>query len=162
MVRGMIGDATTEGTEDTEASAGVEKNVDDAPRDRSGDNDLTSKIIAAAIEVHRQLGPGLLESAYEACLAHELVERGIAFERQKLLPVQYKGITIDAGYRLDLLVERRIIVELKAVDRLTPIHEAQMLTYLRLANCRIGLLLNFNAVVLRKGIRRMVWDPRDD
>jgi GxxExxY protein len=117
---------------------------------------LTEKIIGAAIEVHRVLGPGLLESAYEECLCHELHLRGIAFVRQQPLPVVYKGVRLDCGYRLDVVVEGRVIVELKTVDRILPIHEAQLLTYLRLAGIRTGLILNFNVPVLRQGIKRMV------
>lgn len=117
---------------------------------------LTEKIIGAAIEVHRVLGPGLLESAYEECLCHELRLGGIAFTRQQPLPVVYKGVHLDCGYRLDVVVDGRVIVELKTVDRLLPIHEAQMLTYLRLAGIHTGLILNFNVPVLRQGIKRMV------
>ena len=118
--------------------------------------DLTERILAAAYEVHSSLGPGLLESAYEACLAHELTTRGIAFRRQLELPIRFKDEQIDAGYRLDLLVEDLVIVELKAVDKLLPIHEAQLLTYLKLSGRRVGLLLNFNAIQLRDGIKRRV------
>ena len=118
--------------------------------------DLTERILAAAYEVHSALGPGLLESAYEACLAHELTTRGIAFRRQLELPIRFKDEQIEAGYRLDLLVEDTVIIELKAVDKLLPIHEAQLLTYLRLSGKRVGLLLNFNAIHLRDGIKRRV------
>lgn len=111
--------------------------------------------VDAALEVHRTLGPGLLESAYEHCLARELESRGVPFRRQLALPIRYKGEAVDAGYRLDLLVDSRVIVEIKSVDRLLPIHEAQLLTYLRLAELRIGLLLNFNAVLLKDGLRRV-------
>ena len=117
---------------------------------------LTEKIIGAAIEVHRVLGPGLLESAYEECLCHELRLGGIAFTRQQSLPVVYKGVDLDCGYRLDVVVEGRVIVELKTVDRLLPIHEAQILTYLRLAGIHTGLILNFNVPALHLGIKRMV------
>jgi GxxExxY protein len=121
------------------------------------DNDLlTEKIIGVAIEVHRQLGPGLLESAYEECLCFELKQAGIAFRRQVSLPVTYKSIQLDCGYRLDLLIENRLILELKTVERLLPIHEAQLLTYLKLSGLRTGLLLNFNSAVLKDGIRRLV------
>lgn len=116
---------------------------------------LSNEIIGAAIEVHKQLGPGLLESAYEYCLAHELGLRNILFERQKELPVVYKNVPIDCGYRLDLLVDNLVIVELKAVDRLLPIHEAQLLTYLKLTQCKLGLLLNFNVILLKNGIQRV-------
>jgi len=117
---------------------------------------LTEKIIGAAIEVHRVLGPGLLESAYEECLCHELRLEGIGFTRQQPLPVVYKGVHLDCGYRLDVVVESKVIVELKTVDRLLPIHEAQLLTYLRLAGIHTGLILNFNVPALRQGIKRMV------
>jgi len=117
---------------------------------------LTEKIIGAAIDVHRVLGPGLLESAYEECLCHELHLREIPFARQQPLPVVYKGVHLDCGYRLDIVVEGQAVVELKTVDRILPIHEAQLLTYLRLAGIRTGLILNFNVPVLRQGIKRMV------
>ena len=119
-------------------------------------NDLTKTIIGAAIEVHRALGPGLLESAYEECLCEKLKLRGIPFERQKPLPVKYKGKQLDCGYRLDLLVANAVVLELKAVDTLAPIHDAQLLTYLRLGGWKVGLLINFNVPVLREGIRRKV------
>ncbi len=119
-------------------------------------NKMTGEIIGAAIEVHRALGPGLLESAYEECLCQELGLRGIAFERQVPLPVEYKGIKLDCGYRLDLVVEDHIIVELKSVNRIDPIHEAQLLTYLRLKRERLGLVINFNVAVLKDGVRRIV------
>jgi len=119
-------------------------------------NAITYQIIGAAMDVHRTLGPGLLESAYESCLAFELTERGLAVERQKPLPVVYKDITLDCGYRLDLLVEDAVVVELKAVDRLAAIHEAQTLSYLRLSGGKVGLLINFNVRVLKSGIRRLV------
>ncbi len=121
-------------------------------------NTISEKIIGAAIEVHRTLGPGLLESAYESCLAYELALRGIAFQRQQALPVQYKGVEVDCGFRLDLIVEKQVIVELKAVERFQPIHEAQLLTYLKLTGCKLGLLLNFNVRLLRHGIKRVVLD----
>ena len=119
-------------------------------------NELTKTIIGAAIEVHRALGPGLLESAYEECLCEELNLRGIAFERQKPLPVKYKGKQLDCGYRLDLLVANAVVLELKAVDALAPIHDAQLLTYMRLGGWKVGLLINFNVPILREGIRRKV------
>lgn len=121
------------------------------------DQQLTHEIIGAAIEVHRTLGPGLLESAYEECFASELSTRQIPFERQKPLPLVYKDVKLECGYRVDLLVDRRVVVELKAIDALAPIHDAVVLTYLRLSGCRIGLLINFNAAVLTHGIRRFVW-----
>jgi GxxExxY protein len=123
------------------------------------DNDpITEAIIGAAIEVHRALGPGLLESAYEECLYHELKLRGIPVERQISLPLKYKGIALDCSYRIDLLVKNEVVVELKAVDTFLPIHEAQVLTYLRLGGWRRGLLLNFNVDYLRYGIRRLAND----
>jgi len=117
---------------------------------------VSRSIIGAAIDVHRELGPGLLESAYSACLTHELGERGLRVEREKPMPVKYKGLNVDLGYRLDLLVNDSVIVELKAVDRLGPIHQAQLLSYLRLSGYRIGLLINFNAPLLKAGLRRFV------
>ena len=125
------------------------------------DAQLTHAIIGAAIEVHRTLGPGLLESAYEECPARELTVRGIPFERQKPLPVVYKDVKLECGYRIDLVVDNRVIVELKAVDALAPIHEAIVLTYLRLSGCKIGLLINFNTAILRDGIRRLVDNYRE-
>ena len=119
-------------------------------------NEITEQIIGAAIEVHQVLGPGLLESAYEECLCHELKLRGLSFERQRPLPVEYKGIELECSYRLDLLVENVIVVEIKAVSAIEPIHEAQLLTYLRIGGWRIGLLVNFNVPVLKNGIRRRV------
>ena len=121
-------------------------------------NKLTEAIIGAAIAVHRELGPGLLESAYEACLEFELKERGYRVERQKELPVVYRGLKVDCGYRLDLLVEDAVILELKSVDSLLPIHEAQLISYLKLSGKRVGLLINFNVTQLTKGIRRRVND----
>jgi len=120
------------------------------------DEEITHNIIGAAIEVHRHLGPGLLESVYEECLAREFTLRGIPFERQKALPTVYKDLKLEAGYRLDFLVAGRIVVEIKAVDALAPIHEAVVLTYLRLSGCRVGLLINFHSAVLKDSIRRFV------
>lgn len=117
---------------------------------------IGAAIVDAAITVHRELGPGLLESAYEVCLVHELTTRGLSVERQKSLPVMYRGTWIDAGYRLDLLVEGCVVLELKAVDELNKIHYAQLLTYLKLSGHRLGFLINFNAVPLKHGIRRLV------
>ena len=119
-------------------------------------NDITEQIIGAAIEVHRELGPGLLESTYEACLLFEPTGRRLRVERQKALPVVYRDVQIDCGYRIDLLVEHLVIVELKAVAQLEPIHEAQLLTYLKLSGCHVGLLINFNVKKLKNGIRRLV------
>jgi GxxExxY protein len=126
------------------------------PKSKLHEERLTGEIIGAAIEVHRQLGPGLLESTYEACLCQELELRNIAFECQKPLPLEYKGIKLDCGYRLDLLVAGLVIVEIKSVEALAPIHEAQLLTYLKLTGVHIGLLINFNVPVLKDGIRRLV------
>lgn len=117
---------------------------------------LTREIIGAAIDVHKELGPGLLESAYEECLAIELELRGIKFQRQCGVPIVYRGRTIECSYRLDLLVEDQVIVEIKAVDRFDPVHQAQLLTYLRLTRKRVGLILNFNTPYLRDGIKRIV------
>jgi GxxExxY protein len=121
----------------------------------SQENEMTEVIIGAAIEVHRALGPGLLESAYEACLAYEMTLRGISFERQKPLPVVYKDVQLDCGYRLDFLVGGLVIVELKAVVELAPIHKAQIITYLKLTGCKLGLLLNFNVQLMKHGIKRV-------
>jgi GxxExxY protein len=120
------------------------------------DNEITGKIIKAAIEVHRHLGPGLLESAYEECLCHELKLGEMIFQRQVPLPIMYKGIKLDCGYQLDLVVEDRVVVELKSVDKIMSIHEAQLLTYLRLSGYKIGLLINFNVPLLKDGIVRLV------
>jgi len=117
---------------------------------------VSTKVIGLAIEVHKHLGPGLLESTYEECLAFELRQHGIKFERQVPLPVLYKGIQLDCAYRMDLVVERYLIIEIKTVEQLLPIHQAQLLTYLKLSNLRFGLLLNFNVALLRDGIKRMV------
>ena len=116
--------------------------------------ELTERIIGAAIEVHRALGPGLLESAYEQCLCHELALRGLRFRRQVDLPVNYKGVHLDCGYRLDIVVEEQVIIELKSVDATAPIHEAQLVTYLRLSGKRVGLMINFNVKLLIDGITR--------
>jgi len=120
------------------------------------ENQLSHEIIGAALEVHRALGPGLLESAYEECLAREFSIRGMAFERQVPLPVSYKGAAVDAGYRVDFVVSGLVIVELKAVDALLAVHAAQLLTYLKLSDKRLGLLINFNVVRLRDGLQRVV------
>jgi GxxExxY protein len=118
-------------------------------------NQLTGKVIGAAIEVHKTLGPGLLESVYEECLCHELTLQKIAFERQKELPVEYKGLKLSIGYRIDLLVQDQLILELKACDALQPIHEAQLLTYLKLSGIKYGLLINFNTPMLKDGLKRL-------
>jgi len=119
-------------------------------------NEITREIISAGISVHRALGPGLLESAYQKCLCQEFVLRGIFYEREVPLPLEYRGIRLDCGYRLDLLVANRVVVEVKAMEAIAPIHEAQLLTYLRLGGWSVGLLMNFNVVVLKDGIRRRV------
>jgi GxxExxY protein len=121
---------------------------------------LSEKIIGGCIEVHRTLGPGLLESAYERCLAHELWLRGLRVERQQKLPVSYKGLRLDFGYRLDLVVEDSIVVETKAVESIQPVHEAQVITYLRLSGYAVGLLVNFHCDVIRNGIHRFVLTDR--
>jgi len=118
-------------------------------------NKLTGEIIGAAIEVHKALGPGLLESAYEECLCHEFKLRSFPYERQKELPIEYKGVKLDCGYRLDIVVWNKIILELKSCSELLPIHEAQLLTYLKLTNMKVGLLINFNVPVLKEGIKRL-------
>ena len=121
------------------------------------ENDLlTEKIIGFAIEVHRHLGPGLLESVYEGCLCYELAQNGIAFRRQVPLPVVYKAVRLDCGYRMDVLVDGRVILEVKTVEQLMPIHQAQLLTYMKLSGIPTGLLLNFHSAVLKDGIRRLM------
>ena len=119
-------------------------------------NELSGIVIGAAIEVHKVLGPGLLESAYENCLCHELQLRNVIFERQKPLPITYKGVDLDCGYRLDVVVQGVLVLEVKACDRIEPIHQAQLLTYLKLSGLSLGLLLNFNVPVMRDGIVRVV------
>ena len=119
-------------------------------------DDLSNRMIGCAIEVHRALGPGLLESAYEQCLAHELTVNGIDFKLQCPLPVRYKDVCLDCGYRIDVLVEGALIVELKSVDHIDRIHEAQLMTYMKLAEVKVGLLINFNVRRLREGIKRFV------
>ncbi|HXA14344.1 MAG TPA: GxxExxY protein [Opitutaceae bacterium] len=121
-----------------------------------GGTEITEAIIGAAIEVHRQLGPGMLESVYEAVLAYEVTQRGLEVERQKAVPLIYKELSFDEGYRLDLLVARQVIVELKCVEALLPIHEAQLLSYLKLTGLKVGLLINFKVPVLKQGIKRLV------
>ena len=120
------------------------------------EKELTGQIIGSAIEVHRELGPGLLESAYQTCLAREFSLRNLPFEREMPLPLEYKGVQVDCGYRMDFLVAGKVVVELKAVDAIHKVHEAQLLTYLKLTGCRVGLLINFNVPVLKNGIKRMV------
>jgi GxxExxY protein len=119
-------------------------------------NNLTEQIIGAAIEVHKELGPGLHESTYERCLIHELQLKGIKAERQKKQPINYKGLEIDEGYRIDILVENEVILELKVVDQLNNVHTAQLLTYLKLSGCKLGYLINFNTELLKNGLKRIV------
>ncbi len=119
-------------------------------------NHLTDQIIGSAIDVHKELGPGLLESAYQICLAIELGQREISYEREVELAIEYKGQNVDANYRLDFVVEDSIIVEIKSVERIIPIHEAQLLTYLRLSGKKLGLLINFNVPLLKDGIKRLI------
>jgi len=131
----------------------------EAQRQREGEepqDPRTSPIIGAAIEVHRHLGPGLLESAYEECLCHELHLRGLDFKRQVELPVLYKGLSLDCGYKIDLVVQEEVILELKSVEKRLPVHQAQLLTYMKLANKRVGLLINFNVPLLTRGIVRRI------
>ena len=122
----------------------------------SGDRDLTDRVIGLAIDVRRHLGPGLLESAYEECLCFELSQASIEHRRQVPLPVVYKDVRLDCGYRIDIVVRQQLLIEIKAVERVVPVHEAQILAYLRLSGYKVGLLLNFNSVVLRDGLRRFV------
>jgi len=117
-------------------------------------NEITQKIIGCAIQVHKNLGPGLLESAYEECLSYELIKNGLVIKRQQPTPVIYKEIKLECGYRIDILVENSVVVELKVVDEFNPVHEAQILTYMKLSNKSLGLLINFNVTILRNGIRR--------
>lgn len=119
-------------------------------------NELTYEIIGAAYDVHTELGPGLLESTYEVCLEYELRQRGLKVERQKALPVKYNGIKLDAGYRIDLLVEDMIIIELKAVEKIEPVHHAQLMTYLKLSGLKLGLLMNLNVTQMKQGIKRII------
>ena len=119
-------------------------------------NRIAREIVDSAFKVHKTLGPGLLESAYEACMAHELSLRNVIFRTQVALPVVYEGVKLDAGFRIDMLVEEKVIVEMKASEKIIPLHEAQLLTYLRLSNLRLGLLINFNVLLIKDGIKRMV------
>ena len=120
------------------------------------EEELTGRIIGAAIEVHKHLGPGLLENAYQICLARELNLRGLQFEKEKALPIEYKGVQLESGYRLDFIVENSVVVELKAMEKLEKIHQAQLITYLKLTGCKVGLLINFNHSTLKEGIIRIV------
>ncbi len=119
-------------------------------------NEITGQIVDASIKVHKELGPGLLESAYETCLAYELRRRGLKVETQVIMPIEYHGVKLDAGYRIDLIVEDLVIVELKAVEKLIPIFDAQLLSYLRLSKLQVGLLINFHVLQLKDGLKRMV------
>lgn len=121
-------------------------------------NAITEQIIGASIDVHRVLGPGQLESVYEECLRYELEQRNVQFSRQYSLPIKYKDVRLDCGYRIDLLVDEQVAVELKAVERLLPLHDAQLLSYLKSGNWRVGLLINFNVPILKQGIRRKIID----
>jgi len=126
------------------------------------DHQLTHEIIGAAIEVHRYLGPGLLESAYEECLCHELTLRNLSVQRQAPVPVVYKEVKLECGYRLDLVVDKRVVLELKSIEAFSLVHEAIMLTYLRLSGFKIGLLINFNVTILKDGVRRFVFEPKNE
>ncbi len=119
------------------------------------EGEIGSRVLDCATKVHKALGPGLLESAYEACLAYELDELGLAYQRQLALPLVYQSVRIDAGYRIDLLVERKVVVEVKAVEQLTEVHQAQLLSYLRLGGFKLGYLLNFNVALMKQGLRRL-------
>jgi len=124
-------------------------------------NKITDAVIGAAIEVHRRLGPGLLESAYHECLCKELNLRGVPFEREKPLRLEYKGLELECGYRLDILIANSVVIEIKSVETLIPVHEAQLITYLKLGGWKIGLLINFNVAVLKDGIRRKVLNFKE-
>ena len=119
-------------------------------------NKITETIIGVAIGIHKALGPGLLESAYEACMVYDLTQAGLRVEQQKSLPVVYREVKLECGYRLDLLVEKEVIVEIKSIERFLPIHKAQLMSYLKLADCKVGLLINFNVEILKDGIQRVV------
>jgi GxxExxY protein len=121
-----------------------------------GDNEVGELVLGCALKVHKALGPGLLESAYETCLAHEIGKAGLEYERQRALPVVYDGLRIDAGYRIDLLVARRVVIEVKSVDKIVEVHRAQLLSYLKLGGFRVGYLLNFNVALLKSGVVRLV------
>ncbi|MCF6351457.1 MAG: GxxExxY protein [Cyclobacteriaceae bacterium] len=120
------------------------------------ENQIATEIVDAALKVHKQLGPGLLESAYEECLTYELIQRDLLVERQKALPLVYEEVKMDIGYRVDLLIEKKVIIELKAVEALNDVHLAQILTYLKLSDCKLGLLINFNVALIKHGIKRVV------
>ena len=120
------------------------------------ENQLAKEVVDASLKVHRELGPGLLESAYEACLYYELKSRGLMVQKQKAMPLVYNDIKLDAGYRIDLMVENKIIIEIKSVEALNDVHLAQILTYLKLSDCKLGLLINFNVALIKNGIRRVI------
>ena len=120
------------------------------------ENEISERVIGLAIKIHRKLGPGLLESAYEECLAYELINADLLIEKQKGLPLVYEGVRLDCGYRLDILVENSVVIEIKAVEALNDVHLAQVLTYLKLTECKLGLLINFNVATLKNGIKRVV------
>ena len=151
---------TTESTERIEKDLKKTERAETMEKDFEKEtiNQISEKIIGAAINVHRELGPGLLESAYETCLAYELTELGLSIERQMALPVVYKRVRLDCGYRLDLLVEKKVVVELKAIEKIEPVHIAQVLSYLKLSGCNVGLLINFNVKILKHGIKRLILD----
>ena len=119
-------------------------------------NKITETIIGVAINIHRALGPGLLESAYEACMVYDLIKAGLKVEQQKPLPIVYRGVKLECGYRLDLMIANEVIIEIKSVEKLLPIHQAQLMSYLKLSDCKVGLLINFNVKVLKNGIKRVV------
>ena len=144
----------TEDTKNTEQSVPSVRSVFKPLPDEL--NRISGEIVDAAFRVHKTLGPGLLESAYEACMAHEMSLRNLNFRTQVVLPVVYEGVKLDAGFRIDMLVEDQVIVEMKAVEKIIPLHEAQLMTYLRLSNLRLGLLINFNVRLIKDGIKRMV------
>jgi GxxExxY protein len=120
------------------------------------ENEISKEVVDAALKVHKQLGPGLLESAYEECLSYELIQRDLIVERQKPLPLVYEEVKLEAGYRVDLQIEKKVIIEIKAVEALHDVHLAQILTYLKLSDCKLGLLINFNVALIKQGIRRVV------
>jgi GxxExxY protein len=146
---------------DVELFRGDTRSIEEIRRVEMQDPDLTSKVIAAALKVHRQLGPGLLESAYRVCLTHELTGSGLFVETEKPMPIVYDTIRLDHGYRMDLLVENKLVVEIKTVEEISRVHFAQLLTYLRLGNYPYGLLINFHEKLLKNGLRRLINSPRN-
>ncbi len=139
-----------------EIAEDAEKILNRADRSRDELNAISGKIIECAITVHKELGPGMLEGAYQVCLIHELVKAGFGIDAEVVLPIHYQGLRLNAGYRIDLLVDGSVIVELKAIERVLPVHEAQLLSYLRMSGLKLGLLINFNSRLLRDGVRRVV------